>query len=131
MKFLFVEESSRTDVVSLGVERGSLKKLSIASEAEMEGLRVTVGARLEYVEVRKDRLERAALETQLANNEALPDEALTEMIALRDRWQDEEDRLSSDRTVLTIELKKTRRQVIATKTENRMIIGQLSKQRFS
>lgn len=81
-------------------------------EKELEGLRVTVGAKSNFVELLKIRLEqeqnsfekaKAAFETRLAEAETQPHEPLSEMIAHKDRLCDELDRLLSDQSVCSVE----------------------------
>lgn len=64
--------------------------------------------------------------TQLAAAEARPDERIIEITALRDRWVEEVDCLSSDRSVFSVQLKTTHRQLGATKTEAETVYRQLT-----
>lgn len=112
-------------MVSLGGESGSLKESLAARDARLEEIRVTVGAILDLFELLKDRLEqrvtlvekaKGVLETRLAEPKARLDAALPVMTVHRDWLSDDVVCLLSDRSVLIVEVKTTRRQLVASGT---------------
>lgn len=137
-EFVVGHESSGADLFTLGVARDSLKYLLAGRDTESEGLRVTPDAQSDYVELLNDCLEKqnvsfektkATSETRLAELEPRPNAVLAEMTALRDGLLDEVDRLSSDWSVLSIDLT-TRRPLSATSTEVETISAQFIEQKM-
>lgn len=113
-------------MVASGVEQDSLTELLAARRTESEGLRFTVGPISGYVELFGDGFKRqktslektkTPLETRLAEIESRPDAVLTKLTAQRDRLIDEVNRLSLDRSIVSVKLKMTCCQLSATRAK--------------
>lgn len=137
-ELLVDEKLSRADFVAAGLERDSLRELLAAKNADLEGLRVTVGARSDYVKLSRGRVMQqqpslqkteAALEMRLAQARVRLDTAFTEATSKRGRLHDEVDHLSSDQSAVSVELRITVHQLSAMKTEIGAMSGQLTEQK--
>lgn len=116
--FLVAEGSLDAVVVALGVERNSLTESPAARDTELGRLQPAVNAMSDFVELLKNFLHhqitsfekaKAVLEAQKAGAKKQPDDAPTERTNRMERLHDEIVRLSSDQSVLSVELKATRR----------------------
>lgn len=99
-EFSILKELADSDIVVWSDKWDSLKEALAARDVELEGPRVTVRAKLDFVECLKSRLEqqknsferaKAALEKRLTEAEGQLDAVPTEMTADRDRLRHEVD----------------------------------------
>lgn len=100
-------------MVALCIKWYSMTQPLSARDAELDRLQVRVDAKPDflgllnnYLEQQKTSFEKTkeALRRRLADTETLPNAIFTEMTAHRDRLREEGDRLSSNRSIVGVEL---------------------------